>query len=110
MGKVLNTLIVDDHVVMQDHKERGKIVKVLADKSFRSHVTHSPDEAIELARQIRFSLIMIEPKLNPINGLELYLALKQISPDTITIILADTDDVFIRQAKEAVQNNAYTFL
>jgi DNA-binding NtrC family response regulator len=95
---------------MQDHTEMEKIVNVLEDKKYRTHVTHSPDEAMELARQIRFGLILLETKLDPINGLELYLALKQILPETVTIMLADSEGTFIEQAKEAVQNNAYAFL
>lgn len=114
ISQVLKLIEEDDNtpvlIVMQDHKEREKLVNVLEDRTYRTHVTHSPDEALDLARQIRFNLIMIETKLDPINGLELYLALKQISPDTVTIMLADTDDEFINQAKEAVQNNAYAFI
>lgn len=114
ISRVLKLIEEDENtpvlIVMQDHEQREKLINVLEDKTFRTHVTHSPDEAMELARQIRFKLIMIETKLDPINGLELYLALKQVSPDTVTIMLSDPDDVFINQAKEAVQNNAYTFL
>ena len=114
ISQVLKLIEEDDNtpvlVVMQDPKEREKIVNVLEDKTYRTHVTHSPDEAMDLAKQIHFKLILIETKLDPISGLELYLALKQISPDAVSIMLADTDELFIKQAKEAVQNNAYTFL
>jgi two-component system, NtrC family, response regulator HydG len=114
ISQVLRLIEEDDNtpvlVVMQDQQEREKILNVLEKKMYRTHLTHSPDEAMELARQIRFKLIMIETKLNPITGLELYLALKQISPNIVTIILADKEDKFIKQAKEAVENNAYTFL
>lgn len=58
-------------------------------------------EALDLARQIRFKLILIETGLHPISGLELYLALKQITTDTVTIIFADTDEVYMNQAREA---------
>lgn len=114
ISQVLRLIEEDDNtpvlLVMQDQQEREKVLKILEKKTYRTHITHSPDEAMELARQISFKLIMIETKLNPISGLELYLALKQISPNTVTIILADKDDRFIKQAKEAVENNAYTFL
>jgi len=114
ISQVLKLIEDDDNtpvlVVMQDPKEREEIVNILEDKTYRAHVTHSPDEAMDLARQIRFKLILIETKLDPISGLELYLALKQISPDAVSIMLAETEDVFIKQAKEAVQKNAYTFL
>ena len=114
ISQVLKLIAEDENtpvlLVMQDTKELEKIVNILEDKTYRTHATHSPDEAMELARQIRFKLIIIETRLDPISGLELFFVLKQIVPDTVTIILADTEDVFINQAKEAVKNNAYTFL
>jgi DNA-binding NtrC family response regulator len=97
-------------IVTEDQEERNKILNTLKNKPYRTHVTHSPDQAIEMSRQIHFSLIIIDTKLAPINGLELYLALKQISPRSVTIMLADEDQSFIEQAKEAIQNNAYTFI
>ena len=114
ISQVLKLIEEEDNtpvlIVMQDHQEMEKIINVLEDKKYRTHVTHSPDEAMELARQIRFGLILLETKLDPINGLELYLALKQILPGTVTIMLTDSESTFIEQAKEAVQNNAYAFL
>jgi len=114
ISQVLKLIAEEDNtpvlVVMQDHTEREKIVNILEDKKYRTHVTHSADEAMELARQIRFGLILLETRLEPVNGLDLYMALKQISPGTVTIILADSGDSFVKQAKQALQHNAYAFL
>ncbi len=64
----------------------------------------------ELARQIRFHVIMIDTKLHTMTALELYLALKEITPTSVTILFAETDESFVKQAEEAVKRCAYTFL
>ncbi len=53
---------------------------------------------------------MIDTRLATMNGLDLYLALKEITPTSVTIMLAETDPQFIEQAEEAVRRSAYTFL
>ena len=97
-------------LVMDDEGEREKLASALNSHQYRTYNSSSPEEALELARQIRFNLIMIDTKLHNMTGLELYLALKQITPTSVTIMLAETDENFLRQAQEAVRNNAYTFL
>lgn len=97
-------------LVMGDPVERETLVKDLKQRNYRLHTSGTATEALELARQIRFNVIMIDTKLDPINGLELYLALKQITPTSVTIMLAETEKSFLQQAKKAVKQNAYTFL
>jgi DNA-binding NtrC family response regulator len=38
------------------------------------------------------------------------LALKEVTPTSVTILFAETDEAFIKQAQEAVKRCAYTFL
>ena len=97
-------------IVMGEKGERAALVTELRQHHYRVYTTNTATEALELARQIRFNVIMIDTKLTPINGLELYLALKKITPTSIAIMLAETDKTFLQQAEEAVKQNAYTFL
>ena len=97
-------------LVMDDQGEREKLASALNAHKYRAYNCSSPEEALELARQIRFNLIMIDTRLHTMTGLELYLALKQITPTSVTIMLAETDENFLKQAEEAVKQNAYTFL
>ena len=96
-------------IVMDNQQEQETLAEFLNRRHYRAYTTGTASEALELARQIRFSVIMIDTKLAPMNGLELYLALKQITPTSVAIMLAETDVDFLKQAEEAVRQNAYTF-
>ena len=97
-------------IVMNDQQERETVADYLIQSQYRAYTTSTATEAIELARQIRFSIIMIDTNLTSTRGLDLYLTLKQITPTSATIMLAETDEHFLAQAAEAVRQNAYTFL
>lgn len=97
-------------IVMNHQQVRDVLVTMLKQHHYRVYTTSTAEEALELARQIRFNVIMIDTGLAPMNGLELYLALKQITPTSVAIMLAETNRNFLQQAEEAVKQNAYTFL
>ena len=44
------------------------------------------------------------------NGLDLYLAIRRITPSVVAIMIAGLDDEFATIAKEAVQQNAYAIV
>ena len=44
------------------------------------------------------------------NGLELYLAIKKITPNAIAIMITGMEDEFEALAHEAVRRNAYTII
>lgn len=87
-------------VVVDDEEERNTLAEYLGLHKYRAYTTRTAEEALKLAGQIRFAVIMIDTKLSPMNGLELYLALKQITPTSIAIMLAHTDKTFVEQAEE----------
>ena len=97
-------------LVMDDRQERNLLAERLKQQRYRTYTAGTPGDALELARQIRFHVIMIDTKLHAMSALELYLALKEITPKSVTILLAETDESFIKQAEEAVKRSAYTFL
>ncbi|MFQ5638231.1 MAG: response regulator [bacterium] len=97
-------------IVMDDQDERETLAAKLTEQNYRAYTTSTAEEALDFASQIRFNLIMIDTKLHTMSGLELYLALKQITPTSVTIMLAETDETFLQQAEAAVKQNAYTFL
>ena len=96
-------------IVMDDGPERQKLQKNLDAENYRTYVTTSGHEALELGQQIHFSLIVVDIHLQSMSGLELYLALKPISPVSVAIMLADPDETGLKLARKAVQNNAYTY-
>ena len=114
VGRVIQLIREAEHppvlIVMRDEEERERLSDQLKDDNYRTYVSSTAEEALELARQVRFSLIMIDTKLKNTTGLDLYLTLKQITPTSVTIMLAETDKHFLAQAEEAVRQSAYTFL
>lgn len=97
-------------VVMDNQEERELLAARLKQQRYRTYTTGTPQAALELARQIQFHVIMIDTKLHAMSALELYLALKAITPKSVTILFAETDESFIKQAEEAVKHSVYTFL
>lgn len=97
-------------VVMEDQKEQKKLSGALKKHKYNIHITGSPESSMDLARQIKFNLIMIDTAISRMNALDLYLALKKITPDSTTIIFAENEKGPLEQAREAVKQNAYTYL
>ena len=97
-------------MVMDDAEESKKLADALTQQQFFIYTCDGPEKALELAGQIHFSVLIIDTKLPNMTGLELYLAIKNITPTSVAIMLAETDEDFIEQAQEAVEQSAYTFL
>lgn len=97
-------------VIMDDQAERETLAAQLKTRKYRTYTVGTPEDALELARQILFHIILIDTKLHTTSGLELYLALKKITPKSVTVLFAETYGKFLRLAEEAVKQSAYTFL
>lgn len=97
-------------VVMDDRTERETLAAELKTRKYRTYTVGAPEDALELARQILFHIILIDTKLHNMSALDLYLALKEITPKSVTVLFAETDEKFVRLAEEAVRRSAYTFL
>ncbi len=97
-------------IVMENQQERERLATQLGGRNYRAYTTGTAKEAVSLANQIRFNLIIIETSVTGKNGLALFLELKKILPGSATIMLAEADKTSLQQAKEAVRLNAYTYL
>ena len=97
-------------VVMEDDSVSFPLQAELKQQGYRVTVTTSPHDALELVEQIRFDLIFLDVNLVAMNGLELYLAIKKITPTAVAIMITGMEKEFERLAKEAVRRNAYTIV
>ncbi|MEO2018192.1 MAG: response regulator [Fuerstiella sp.] len=107
VGEIRDTSILvveNDEVIAFPLKDR------LKEQAYRVALTRTPQEALELAKQIQFDLIFIEAKLPDMNGLELYLAIKEVNPNAVTIMICDPDEEFTAIASEAVRYTTYSSL
>lgn len=82
----------------------------LKEQGYWVKTTVSPHDALELAEQIHFDIILIDTQLPVMNGLELYLAIKRITPGSVAIMMSGADEEFDPLAREAVKQTAYTIV
>jgi len=97
-------------VVEDDETTAASLHDSLVQRNYHVTIVGSPHDALEMVEQIKFDIIFIDVNLPTMNGLELYLAIKQITPSSVAVMLADMQDEFIRIAREAVQQTAYTVI
>ncbi len=107
IDEVCDTAIL---VVEQDEQTASLLRDALKEQGYRVTITRSPHDAIELVEQIRFDLIFLDANLPSMTGLELYLAIKEITPRSVAIMISDMEDEFEEIAREAVRRNAYTIV
>ncbi|MDA0737501.1 MAG: response regulator [Nitrospirae bacterium] len=97
-------------VVEDDQDEGQRIHDKLRDQGYRVTVATSPHDALELVEQIRFDIVLIDVALPAMTGLELYLAIKHLTPTTLAIMMSGLEEEFEKIAREAVRQTAYTIL
>ena len=97
-------------VVENDQGEADRMEGNLREHGYRVTVTPSPHDALELVEQIRFDIILIDYGLPSMNGLDLYLAIKRITPTSVAILMTDMKAEFEQIAQEAISQTAYTVL
>ena len=97
-------------VIEADDNVSNTIYKTLKDRGFWVRVCRTPYEALTLVEQINFDIIFIDVELAEMNGLDTYLAIKKITPSSISIMISGREEEFVRMAQEAVQQTAYTII
>jgi len=98
-------------LVVDDDPTHCAILKdVLEERGYRVSVALSGEKAIEIARQSRYDMSFIDVKPSGRNGLETYLALKEINPQAATVVMIaypqEVDDL----VRKALEKDAYTCL
>jgi DNA-binding NtrC family response regulator len=98
-------LVVDD-----DPATCTTLRNILTRKSYLVGSVHSGEEAIALAQEKAYDIIFIDMKLPTINGLETYLAIREINPQAVTIMITAYRQEMGELVEAALQNHAYTCL
>ena len=68
------------------------------------------EEAKSKAKETTFDILLLDMKLPPQNGLEVYKHIKRMQPDLITIILTGYSKEMSDMIEQTLNENAYTFL
>ncbi|UCE60218.1 MAG: response regulator [Phycisphaerales bacterium] len=105
VGEVKDTAIL---VVEEDEETSSKLYDALRGQGYRVTLTARPHDALDLVEQIQFDLIFIEAKLPAMNGLELYLAIRKVTPSAVAIMITGMEEEFEEIAQEVVRRTAYT--
>jgi len=108
-------LIQDVHdaallVVSADADIRHSVRAALRPQGYRVTASSSPYDALDLAAQIHFDIILIDVLLPEMNGLQLYLALRKLAPGAVVVMLSSSGTESEQLAREAIRNTAYSLL
>ncbi|MFW6115666.1 MAG: response regulator [Chloroflexota bacterium] len=98
-------LVVDDNPAI-----RSALEQALVAEGCGVALARSGDEALALARERAHDVLFIDLKLPTLNGLETYLAIKEINPAAIAVIMTAYPDQMGELAREAIERDAYAFL
>ena len=98
-------LIVDDHP-----STCNTLRRILGQRGYEVGVAHSGEEAIAAARERGYDLVLLDVKLPTLDGLQTYLALKEISPKIIAIIITGYYEEMAGVMQRALDKNAYACL
>jgi DNA-binding NtrC family response regulator len=83
---------------------------ILTGKGYKVGIAHTGEEAIALAREKAHDVVFIDMKLPTINGLETYLAIKQINPQAVAIMMTAYRQEVGDLVGQALNETAYSCL
>ena len=95
-------LIVDD-----DPGTCTTLKNILLKKGYRVGIAHDGEKALTMALEKTHDIIFIDLKLPTINGLEVYLKIKEIDPKLVAIMMTGYCKEMTDLVEEALNNNAY---
>ena len=83
---------------------------ILIKKTYKVGIAHNGEEAIIMAREKAYNVILIDMRLPTINGLETYLAIKEANPEAVAIMMTAFRQEMADLVEQALKNNAYACL
>jgi DNA-binding NtrC family response regulator len=95
-------LVVDD-----DQEFCANMNNILTDKGYRVSTAHDGDMAIEKVWENNFDIILLDMKLPPLNGLETYLAIREIRWNAVVIVITGYLQEMGDLIQKTLQESAY---
>jgi len=97
-------------LIIDDEPDMLKLLSmILREKtSYEITTTNNPIEAVELAKQGGFDLVISDLKMPGLDGLEIIDAVKKVDVDTPVIII--TAFASVESASEAIQKGGFDFI
>jgi DNA-binding NtrC family response regulator len=97
-------------VVEAEEALKTQLHDSLKHHGYRVTTANSAHDALEVLEQIRFDIILIDVELPVMSGLDLYLAIKQVTPAALAIMISGAENEFLDLAQQAVDQTAYSFV
>jgi two-component system response regulator HydG len=98
-------------MVIDDDPHTCEVFKdVLEAKGYQVGTALSGEEAIGIARENRYDMFFIDMKLPTISGLQTYLALREINPQAVAVMMTAYRREVSDLVEEALEKDAYTCL
>ena len=86
MQNKVRILVVDDNQSVAD-----SVRLVLADRGFDAAVAYSGEEALNLARSVRFDILVTDVMMEPMNGIQTAIAFRHINPQGRVILMSGNE-------------------
>ncbi|MEE9590957.1 MAG: response regulator, partial [Thermodesulfobacteriota bacterium] len=103
--KSIMILVVDD-----DMNTCETLKDVLEEKKYGVVVAQRGEEAIERVREDGIDIVLIDVNMPVLNGLETYLAIKEINPEITAVMITGYREDMAALVDKAINNNAYICL
>ncbi len=94
-------------MVDDDQEFCANINNILTDKGYRVSTAHDGNMAIEKVWENNFDIILLDMKLPPLNGLETYLAIREIRSKVAVIVITGYLQEMGDLVQKALQESAY---
>ena len=98
-------MVVDD-----DQATCTTLLNILTRKGYLVGIAHSGEESIAKMKETAHEILFIDMKLPTLNGLETYLAIREINPQVVAIMITGYRQEMADLVEEALRNHAYTCL
>jgi len=98
-------MVVDDNP-----GTRITLKNILSKRGYKVCTADTGEDAIAKSRKKDHDIILMDMKLPTINGLETYLAIKEINPEAVVIMMTAYRHEMAELVEEALDSNAYTCL
>jgi len=96
-------------LVVDDDRDNCEFFQdVLEARGYQVSIALSGEEAIEIARDNSYDMVFIDMKLPTMNSLETYLAIKELQPQTVTVMMTAYHQEVDGLVEEALRKDAYT--
>ncbi len=101
----INILIVDD-----DFGTRETFKDVFEAKGYKISTASTGKEAIHLSKEIFYDIVFIDVKLPVLTGVDVYLAIRDINPKAIAVLITAYGEGMKDLIEMAIQKGVYTCL